>query len=313
MATFATTSSPGITKRGIQIALGLLWVLDGGLQLQHQMFTSVFANTVIAPATQGQLPFVSTPTHLAVRILLTHPAVFDAFFASIQLLIGALILNSRTIKAGLIGSVIWGLIVWYFGEGLGGLLTWQTSILMGAPGAALLYAIISLAVMPDKDKPKDTNRPAYWLPLAWAILWTGGAILQLLPGQNTSAALSSMISGMADGAPGWLAPLQNHTAHWLNSKSFWTIAVLAAIQALIGLLVLFPGRARRVAVTAGIILSLVFWFVGQGLGQYYSGLATDPNTAPLFILLGVALLGSAPLTFKKLRRTAAQDLEGLAT
>ncbi|HTB49203.1 MAG TPA: hypothetical protein VK712_03915, partial [Verrucomicrobiae bacterium] len=59
-----------ITKRHIQIALGLLWLLDGALQLQHQMFTSAFANNVIAPAGQGQLGIVSGPIHLAVRIIL---------------------------------------------------------------------------------------------------------------------------------------------------------------------------------------------------------------------------------------------------
>jgi len=313
LATSATTSSPGITKRHIQIALGLLWLLDGALQLQHQMFSSAFANDVIAPAGQGQLGIVSGPIHLAVRILLTHPAAFDAFFAAIQLLIGLLILNRRTIRIGLIGSVVWGLIVWYFGEGLGGLLTWQTTLLMGAPGAALLYSIISLAIMPDKDKPKAASQPAYWLPLAWAILWIGGAVLQLLPGQNTTAALSSMISGMTGGAPGWLASLQNHAARWLGSRNFHVIIFLAGLQALIGLLVLFPGQLRKLAIAAGIILSLIFWFVGQGLGTYYSGLATDPNTAPLFILMAVAILGSTPLKFKQLCHTAAHDLEKLMT
>jgi hypothetical protein len=297
-----------ITRRHIQIALGLLWLLDGALQLQHQMFTSAFANDVIAPAGQGQLGIVSGPIHLAVRILLTHPAVFNSFFAGIQLLIGLLILNHRTIKAGLILSVVWGLVVWYFGEGLGGLLTWQTTLLMGAPGAALLYSILSLAVMPGR---KDDRRPAYWLPLAWAVFWIGGAILQLLPGQNTAADLSSMISGMTADAPGWLASLQNYAAHFLNGKSFTTIAILAAVQALIGILVLFPGKARKTAIAAGIILSLVFWFVGQALGQYYSGLATDPSTAPLFILLGVAILGCVPKGLKELWRATEHDLERL--
>jgi hypothetical protein len=301
-----------VTKRHIQIALGLLWLLDGALQLQHRMFTSNFAHQVIAPATQGQLGLVSGPTHLAIKIVLAHPAVWNVLFAGIQLLIGILILNRRTIRRGLILSVVWGLIVWYFGEGLGGLLTWQTTILMGAPGAALLYSILSLAIMPDKkDKTQESRRPAYWLPLVWAILWIGGAIYQLLPGQNTTAALSSMISGMTNGAPGWLASIQNHIANALNGHNIWFIVWLAALQALIGLLVLFPGHARRTALTAGIILSLIFWFVGQGLGQYYSGLATDPNSAPLFILMAVAILGCTPLAFKQLRHNAAHDLEAL--
>src|ERR1700685_4362951 len=53
--------SPGkwLTFRGVQIALGLFWILDGLLQLQHQMFSKAFVTQVIAPASQGQPHFVS--------------------------------------------------------------------------------------------------------------------------------------------------------------------------------------------------------------------------------------------------------------
>jgi len=271
------------------------------------MFTSAFANQVIVPATQTQPLIISSPTHFALHILLRHPAFFDACFVLVQLTLGILILRKRSTKLGLKASVAWGLIVWYFGEGLAGLLSGHASLLMGAPGAALLYAVLALAVMPSG---KD-NRPAYWLPLAWAIFWIGGAIYQLLPDQNSTSVLSSMISGMTNGAPGWLASLQIHAANFLNGKSFSTIVVLAASQALIGILILLPGYSRKIAIGAGIILSLIFWFVGQGLGTYYSGLATDPNSAPLFILLGVAILGCRYLPFNQLRRSATHDFEQL--
>jgi hypothetical protein len=308
LVTSATISKFWPTKRHVQIALGLLWLLDAGLQYQHQMFTSALANDVIAPAGQGQPSIVSGPISLAVRIVLTHPAVFNALFVTIQLIIALLILNRRTVRAGLIGSVVWGLIVWYGGEGLGGLLGWQTSLLMGAPGAALLYVIISLAVMPGRR-----DKPAYWLPLAWAGIWILGAVLQLLPGQNTTTDLSSMIVGMGDGAPGWLASLQIHVAQWLSTRNFQFIVLLGGLQALIGLLVLFRGRLRYLAVGVGAVLSVGFWFVGQALGTYYSGLATDPNSGPLFVLLGVAILGCEQLDFKRLHHQVAHDLTELLT
>jgi hypothetical protein len=59
-----------------------------------------------------------------------------------------------------------------------------------------------------------------------------------------------------------------------------------------------PRYGRKIAISVGIILSLVFWVVGQSLGGYYTGLATDPNSAPLFILLGVAILGCSQLDQK---------------
>ena len=41
-------------RRHLQIALGVLWLLDGALQAQAFMFTRGFAVHVIAPAGQGQ-------------------------------------------------------------------------------------------------------------------------------------------------------------------------------------------------------------------------------------------------------------------
>jgi len=49
-----------ITRRHLQIALGLLWLLDGGLQLQPFMLGTGFAKQVIAPTAAGQPRFVAT-------------------------------------------------------------------------------------------------------------------------------------------------------------------------------------------------------------------------------------------------------------
>jgi hypothetical protein len=287
--------SQHITRRRIQTALGCLWFLDGALQLQHQMFTAQFANAVIAPAAQGQPQFVSSVMHFGIRIFLLHPALFNSLIALIQLGLGALILWERTTRAALYGSVAWGLFVWYVGEGLGGLFSGHTSLLMGAPGGALLYVIIALGVMSPRSKNKRDRPPAYWLAIAWAVLWLGGAVYQLLSGQNTAVEVGAMITGMASGAPGWLAALDLHVGSWVQGTGNWVILLLAAAQSLIGMFALLSSRLRATAVACGIMLSLVFWVLGQGLGGYYSGLATDPSTAPLFVLLGVAILGSKAL------------------
>ena len=118
-----------ITRRGIQIALGFLWLLDGALQLQPRMFTANFANNVIAPAAQGQPGFVSGPMHFFIHIFLLQPALFNTLVAITQLCIGALILYRRTAKFGLLSSVVWGLFVWYMGEGFSGLASGHTLLL----------------------------------------------------------------------------------------------------------------------------------------------------------------------------------------
>ena len=55
-----------VTARTIQIGLGIIWILDGLLQLQPKMFGSMFANDVIMPSAQGQPGAVSDViTHMA--------------------------------------------------------------------------------------------------------------------------------------------------------------------------------------------------------------------------------------------------------
>jgi hypothetical protein len=110
-----------------------------------------------------------------------------------------------------------------------------------------------------------------------------------------------------------MATVDTRAGSVLQSHGLWGIYVLAALQAVIGVLILFPGRGRKLAVGAGIIVSLLFWVVGQSLGSYYTGLATDPNSAPLFILLGVAILGCVPLGARRLWRQTAQGVEQAIT
>jgi hypothetical protein len=68
---------------------------------------------------------------------------------------------------------------------------------------------------------------------------------------------------------------------------------LVVLQAFAGVGALGASRVRLAAVIVGCGLSLVYWVAGQGMGQPWSGLATDPGTAPL-VLLGFAVLGAAP-------------------
>ncbi|HUC87985.1 MAG TPA: hypothetical protein VMR95_02455 [Candidatus Binatia bacterium] len=280
-----------ITRRKIQIVLGLLWLLDGCLQLQHQMFSSNFASDVIAPSAQGQPRFVSSVIHFSIRIFLTHPAIFNSFIFIIQSGLGIAILWKRTAKYGLMASVAWGLFVWYAGEGLGGLAGGHALLLMGAPGAALLYAIIALGVMPIKAKTDTAKQPASWLAYIWLLLWLGSALL-LLWSKNTTKSLSTMIAGMASGAPGWMAALDYNVSLWLKARGNWLILVAVLLYLAIGLMALLPRYWRLIAIKIGVILLSFYWIVGQSMGGYFTGLATDPGTAPLIILLGIALLGT---------------------
>jgi hypothetical protein len=283
-----------ITRRGIQIMLGLLWILDGFLQFQPAMFTRKFATQVIAPAGEGQPAFVSWPVNEAARIILHQPALADVGFGLIQLALGVGILYPRTVRWALAASVVWALSVWYLGEGLGDLFGRGATLLTGAPGSALLYAVVAMTVSPRPEKNVKDQRPAWWAAVAWAVLWLGGTLLQVLPGSDTNASISMSVAMNASGAPAWFAAVDDHLSALVPYNGVSIIIDLVVLQALVGIGVLMGRRTRLAAVILGIGLSLVYWVAGQHIGQFWSGITTDPNTAPVMMLLGVTVLGATP-------------------
>jgi hypothetical protein len=276
-----------ITRRHVQVVLGLLWLLDAALQAQPFMFTREFATQIIAPTDHGQPGVVSDPVHFTATLTAAHPFVWNLLFAAIQALIGVGLLLRRTVRLALIGSIAWALGVWYLGEGLSGLASGHASILNGAPGSALLYAVLAAAAWP-RDATDD--RPARWLVWAWTVVWAGAAVYQLLPGQDTGSAVAGVLTGGAGGAPHWLAHLDSSLGWWADRHGSVAVDGLATLEFLIGVLALV--RSTRIwALVAGIVLVAAIWIAGQDLGQLYSGRATDPNSAPLIVMMAVALLG----------------------
>lgn len=292
-----------VTRRGLQIALGIVWLLDGALQLQPFMFGPGFAGQVLAPAGQGQPGWVAAGVNWAAGLVGAHPAPWTVVFAIVQLALGAGLLWRPLVRIALIASVAWSAGVWYFGEGLGGLASGHASLLTGAPGAVVLYALLAFVVWPDRvaDAPAgwrgllvhdSSGPPAAWTSIAWAVVWVGGAVLQALPGQNTPADLAGSLTG---DMPAWQMGLNNGIAnHVLTSGAEDDWLLLVALLA-IGLCGLAGPRLRSFAGWAGAIVATVFWLVGQGFGDLFSGQATDPNSGPLLIFLSLALLGTIPV------------------
>jgi hypothetical protein len=269
----------------------VLWLIDAALQAQSFMFTKGFATQVIAAAAQGQPGFVSVPIHWASAVVAAHPVAWNLPFVGIQLLLGLGLALPRTARLALAASIAWALGVWYFGEGLSGVASGHASLITGAPGSALLLAIVAAAAWPRRDADAREG-PSPWLPYAWAAVWVGAAIFQALPGQNTGRAVASMLTGSANGAPGWLAALDDSAGAWAAHNGPLVVTLLVAAEVLIGIGALV--RAAMVpAVTLGLALTLVFWVVGQDLGALYSGQATDPNGGPVLALMAVALLALA--------------------
>jgi len=308
------------TRRKTQIALGIFWLIDMLFQLQPKMFSQRFIDNNILPNSVGQPFVVYGPMHFFSHIFLLSPVVMNVLIILIQLAIAILIFNKRTAKIGLLISIFWGLFVWYIGEGLGGILLGggNGSLLMGAPGAALLYVILAVAAIPNTKE----KTPSQWLIFAWAIIWIGLGINQLLPTHASLVDISSMIMQNTRGAPGWLFFLNSHVASALYNiasktshatannimtgmmstgsnlskalRGYWFVVLMSLVEIIIGLGVFIGHIGRRAVLIGSIVMSLFFWLVGQSLGQFYSGYATDLNTAPIMILFALILLGMSP-------------------
>ena len=295
------------SQRVLQVVLGLFWILDSALQFQPFMFGHGFVDTTILGNANGQ-PFVLADfiTHIG-NFLSPDIAVWNAFFALIQLLIGIGLLYKGTVRTALAVSFAWVLGIWVIGEGLGMLLTGNASALTGAPGSALLYGLIGLMAWPRpprrfavdwSDQPSGvaTSAAAQGIgrtitPLAvWAGYWSLAAVLFLLPANRTRTSVQSAVSGMSSVVPGWYAHFLTSVANFFSTTGTQTAWILAAVSVTIGL---GPLVARRPGwfLAAGALLSFLMWIAGQGLvGNVFSGSDTDPNTGPLVILLAAAMV-----------------------
>jgi len=322
-----------VTRRGLQIALGVIWVLDGALQLQPFMFGSGFASQVIAPAGDGQPGWVAGAVHWAAGLIGSSPTAWNAVFAGVQLAIGFGLLIRPLVRVALLGSIAWGLGVWYLGEGIGGIAGGHASLLTGAPGAVLLYVAVALLAwpqtakaelsnptLPDPDAPAGwrgwlkqdgSAPPAAWTPVAWAVVWVGGAVLQALPGQNTAGAVADTLTGMT--MPSWLTGSVNGIADGFTKLGSVALWLLVAVFVVVGVGGLLGGRTRTIAAWAGMVLGALIWVFGEGFANLFNGQATDPNSGPLLVLLGVALLGVAPATVTSdARRTVLASVSAVA-
>ena len=280
-------------RRGVQVALGLLWLLDGALQLQPYMLGRHFATDVIAPAGEGQPRFVASGVTWAADLVAAHAVAWDLLFAFVQLAIGLGLLVPRlpVVRAALAASVAWGLAVWYFGEGLGGLASGDLNLLVGGPGAVLLYVVLALAVWPSTRGAAGTQPPpAAWLPFAWAVLWLGGALWQGAPAHDSAGLLADEIRGSAEGAPRWLASFDRTAATHVLAGDGWIVGGFVAVMVVVGLFGLVAGAPRLVAAALGILLAAAMWLLGQSLGELTTGQSTDPNSGPLLIVMALALV-----------------------
>lgn len=280
-------------RRPLTVAFGLIWLLDAALQFQPYMFTSAFPHQVLGPAAEGNPSWVHDPVVWAAGLMSDHIVLLNAVFALVQLAIAIGLLWPRTAKLALAGSVAWSLLVWWLGEGLGGILTGPMSPLAGLPGAVLLYAVIAVLLWPRiPDEPARSAESvatrsvigARGARAVWIVLWLGFAAEGLRAANRAPNALHDLVAGAADGEPRWIRSVDVWAADALSGRGLMVSTVLAACFVLIALSVLVPSLTR-VGVMCAVVLSVVMWVVVQDFGAIATGRSTDPNSGlPLLLL-----------------------------
>ncbi|MBC3839408.1 hypothetical protein GXW82_01865 [Streptacidiphilus sp. 4-A2] len=279
-------------RRRLQLALAAVWLLDGVLQFQPYMFTKSFAAMTLAPTAAGNPGWVAGPVHWVTTLSLDHPVSSNTLFALIQVALGIGIAWRPAVRPALLASIAWSLGVWWLGEGFGGLFAGSADPLTGAPGAVVLYALLALLLWPS-ERPsafpaagRVGERPAR---AVWVLLWAAFAYLAVLPGNRASGAIQGAVSAAFTGAPGWLVQFTNHVGNLTVGRDLAISVAFSVAFALIALCVLLPWRGAVIAgLVVAVVLAAVIWVFGEGFGMPFQGMATDPNTGPLLVLLAAA-------------------------
>jgi len=284
---------PPDTRRVLQLALAAIWLLDAVLQYQSFMFTTGFSQ-MLAGTASGNPGVIASPITWDARLVGHHLVLVNTIFATIQLLLGLGIAWRPTLRVALAASIAWSLGVWWFGEGLGGVLNGAASPLNGAPGAVIIYALLAVLLWPSDRYAATAPFPAaraVGAPVAralWLVLWGCLAYFALVPANRAPQALHDMIAGMADGQPGWLAALDNHAASLLAHHGLAASIVLAIALVVIAVGVYLPRPAARATVVLAIVVAALIWVFGEAFGAILAGGATDPNSGLLLILLALS-------------------------
>ena len=280
------------TRRMLQLGLAAIWLLDGVLQYQSFMYTKAFGQ-MLAGTAAGNPSIIARPISWDATLVEHHLVLTNTIFATIQLLLGLGIALRPTVRLALGASIAWAIGVWWFGEGLGGILNGGASPLNGAPGAVIIYALIAVLLWPadrDRSAPFVAARAvgAHAARALWLVFWLSQAYFALTPANRAPQAVSAMIASMNSGEPGWLAAIERGGASLVANQGLAASIVLAVALVLIAIGVYLPHPFAKATLVLAIVLALVIWVVAQAFGGILAGGATDPNSGPLLALLALA-------------------------
>jgi cytochrome oxidase Cu insertion factor (SCO1/SenC/PrrC family) len=292
-------------RRVLRIGFGILWLVDGILQVQPKMVVGL-PSQVIEPAAASSPRWVQDVVNWGGTIWSYHPVQAAAAAVWIQAGLGLWLIVAETgwwSRLAGIAGLAWGLIVWVFGEGFGAIFAPGLSWLTGAPGAVLLYvaagALIALPLRawagPRLGRIVLAGTGAFWVGMAVLQAWPGRGFWQ----GGDSGTLAGMVQDMAGSEQPRAQESMISAFASLDTRHGFAVNLFAVIVLLVlglGLLALAfdigprPALLRWV-VPAAVLFCLADWVLVQDFGMP-GGLGTDPNSmVPWVLLLWAGYLG----------------------
>jgi hypothetical protein len=286
-------------RRALQLGLAAIWLLDGLLQYQPFMYTKAFAQ-LLGGTADGNPSVIARPITWDATLVGHHLVLLNTIFATVQLLLGLGIAFRPTVRVALAASIAWSFGVWWFGEGLGGVLNGGADPLNGAPGAVMIYALLAVLLWPA-DRP-GAQAPfvaarAVGVQVAkalWVVFWLSQAYFVLTPDNRAPQAANGMIADMNSGEPGWLAALMRGAASLVANQGLATSIAFAVAFVLIAAGVYLPAAAAKATLVLAIVVAALIWVFVQAFGGILASGATDPNSGPLLALLALAYWPTRP-------------------
>ncbi|MHB1800494.1 MAG: SCO family protein [Actinomycetes bacterium] len=298
------------SRRVLRLGLGGLWLLDGVLQAQPAM-PSGFVPQVVAPMLPGQPGWLLALVDPLVRLWLEHPVLVDGITVWLQIGLGLVILSARrggVLRAALVASVGWGLVVWAAGELLGGLAMPGASWYAGAPGSVLYYLAIAVLLLVVREAVWEDRAMRGHLRRGVGVVLITAGIVQAWPWEGfwTGSAVSDLFANLAQTPqPRALSAPMLALSRMGAGHPVLLNAVLVVLAVGIGLLLVRAGRPRwaRIASVAGIVLALGSWWLVQDFGVL-GGVGTDPNSA---VVVALILMAGWPLASSAGQPAAAAE------
>jgi hypothetical protein len=275
------------------LVLATVWLMDAALQLRPFMFTKGpdgFSG-MLQDAARGNPSWIARTILWNASLVYHQPVLTGALFAGAQLLIAFGIAWRRTCRPALALSIVWAVLVWWFGEGLGGIFTGAATPLGGGPGSVLFYAVLAVLLWPSRGPNAPFVAARNVGPTSaravWAAVWLLLALLTLVGGGRSPRALHDIVVKTSAGQPGWLLGIDRWSEAVLLHDGTTVAIVFASFCIVVAVCVYLHPIVTQVVLVVAMTVVAVVWVAVQNVGGDLAGGATDPSSGLLVMLLAL--------------------------